>query len=69
MKEARWRVVLRWTHIILGVVLLCYIYSPFSANQGFQVFIKFIIVPAIAVSGLYIWKFAFFNKIFKINRQ
>lgn len=69
MTQAKWRVILRWTHIVLGVTLMCYIYSPFSANPHFQIFVKFIVVPVIAVTGVWIWKFTLFNKILKIKSE
>ena len=63
MSEAKLRVILRWIHIILGLVILCYIYSPWATFVSFQVLVKFIIVPVIVMTGIWIWKFAIFNKL------
>jgi len=61
------RIILRWVHIVLGLVLMCYVYSPFHKYVGFQLFVKFLVIPVITFTGLWIWKFAAFNKFFKIQ--
>lgn len=58
---------LRWMHIVLGLVILCYIYSPFHQNTTFQIIIKFIIIPSITFTGLWIWKFNAFSRFFRIK--
>jgi hypothetical protein len=68
MSEAKLRMILRWVHIILGLVILCYIYSPWAASVSFQLLVKFIIVPVIVVTGIWIWKFTAFNKLLRIKR-
>jgi len=69
MSEVKLRMVLRWTHIILGLVILCYVYSPWSAIVTFQVLVKFVIVPIIVLTGIWIWKFAIFNKLLRIKHR
>lgn len=67
LTSAKLRVFLRWLHIILGLEILCYIYSPFSQYWQFRYVTKFIVVPLIVVSGLWLWKFNQFNRFFKIR--
>jgi hypothetical protein len=67
MTANRVRVTLRWVHLILGLVVLCYVYSPFSKYLLFQLFIKFIVVPVIVLTGVWLWKFKEFNKFFRIK--
>ena len=67
LDSSKIRVVLRWVHLILGLVLLCYIYAPFSQVLAFRFFVKFIAVPAIVLSGFWLWKTRFFNTLFKIK--
>ncbi|MBI3617582.1 MAG: hypothetical protein HY210_05130 [Candidatus Omnitrophica bacterium] len=69
MNEAKLRMVLRWIHIILGLVIVCYIYSPWATFVSFQVIVKFVIVPVIVVTGIWIWKFTAFNKLLKIKHR
>lgn len=65
--EAKMRIILRWTHIILGLIIMCYIYSPFGKERLFQIAVKFVVIPAITFSGLWLWKFKAFNRFFRIR--
>lgn len=65
---SRVRIILRWVHVIVGLVLLCYIYSPFSEKYPlFKSFTRWILVPVVVISGIWMWKFAAFNRFFKIK--
>ena len=67
LNETKMRSILRWTHIILGLVIMCYVYSPFGKVQAFQIAVKFLVIPLIALSGFWLWKFKAFNRFFKIR--
>ncbi len=67
MNEAKLRVLLRWIHIILGLVLMCYVYSPLGQVKEFQITVKFIVLPAIALTGVWIWKFQLLNQALRIK--
>jgi len=67
MKEKKIRVVLRWVHIVCGLVIMCYIYSPFQELIWFQILMKFMVIPLITFTGFWVWKFRAFNKFFKIS--
>lgn len=69
MSVAKLRVLLRWVHIALGVVLLCYVYSPFGEAKAFQIGVKFIVLPVIALTGIWIWKFQSLNKALRIKQR
>lgn len=67
MTVARLRTIFRWVHIVLGLTLLCYVYSPFHKYIAFQIFVKFAAIPVIVISGLWLWKFNVFNRLFGIK--
>jgi len=67
LTEAKVRIILRWMHIVLGLVLMCYVYSPFGKEQLFQIMVKFLIIPITTFTGFWMWKFKAFNKFFKIH--
>ena len=67
MNEAKVRVILRWVHIVLGLAIMCYVYSPFHRLIFFQIIVKFVIIPVITFTGLWVWKFKQFNKFFRIR--
>ncbi len=67
MTASRIRVILRWTHIAIGLFLLCYIYSPFGRHVAFRTLIRWIAVPVVVLTGLWLWKFPQFNRFFRIK--
>ncbi len=51
---ARW--IFRWIHIIFAFPILGYIYSPFDKIPGYAFPTRFIFVPVVVLSGLWMWK-------------
>ena len=58
---------MRWFHIVLGLILLCYVYSPFHQYWVFQFLVKWIALPVLTMSGIFMWKPKLWNKIFKTD--
>ena len=48
------RAIIRWIHIIFGIPILGYIYSPFEEIPNYAPAVRCIFVPAIVLSGLWI---------------
>ena len=65
--QSKIRVALRWVHIVLGLTIMCYIYSPFHELPAFQIAVKFLVIPVITFTGIWVWKFKVFNKFFSIK--
>lgn len=56
MTEARKRSIFRWIHIILAIPIAGYIYSPFDQIPNYAPLTRFFFVPAIVLTGLWMWK-------------
>jgi hypothetical protein len=56
MKEATKRSIFRWIHIIFGIPIIGYIYSPFDQVHYYARITRFFFVPVILLSGLWMWK-------------
>ena len=56
MKDATKRSILRWIHLILAIPIIGYVYSPFAELPNYAPVVRFIAVPVIVVSGLWMWK-------------
>ena len=56
MKEATKRSIVRWIHIIFGIPIIGYIYSPFDQIPNYAPATQFVFVPVLALSGLWMWK-------------
>ena len=56
MKEATKRSIFRWIHIVFSIPILGYIYSPFEEIPKYAPKVRFVVVPIMLLSGLWMWK-------------
>ena len=56
MNDATKRSILRSIHIILSIPILGYIYSPFEELPNYAPAVRFVFLPAIVLSGFWMWK-------------
>jgi hypothetical protein len=56
MKEATKRSIVRWMHIVFSIPILGYIYSPFEVLPTYAPRVRFVVVPVMLLSGLWMWK-------------
>jgi len=50
------RLVFRWVHIVFGIPIIGYIYSPFADIPRYAPVTRFVFTPVILLSGLWLWK-------------
>jgi hypothetical protein len=50
------RSVFRWIHIFFSIPILGYIYSPFDKLPDYASPTRYVFLPAMVVSGLWMWK-------------
>jgi hypothetical protein len=50
------RSIFRWIHIIVSVPILGYIYSPFEKLPDYAPATRFVFLPIMVLSGLWMWK-------------
>ena len=50
------RSILRWIHIVFSIPILGYIYSPFDRIPQYAYPTRFVFVPTMVLSGLWMWK-------------
>ncbi len=56
INEAAKRSILRWIHIIFGIPIIGYVYSPFDKIPQYAPAVRFVFLPIILLSGLWMWK-------------
>jgi hypothetical protein len=56
MKDATQRSNFRWIHIVFSIPILGYIYSPFEKLLNYAPATRFVFLPMMVVSGLWMWK-------------
>ena len=56
MKDATKRSIIRWIHLIFAIPIAGYIYSPFDKIPQYAPPTRFVFVPLMILSGLWMWK-------------
>ena len=56
MNQATRRSILRWIHILMSVPIIGYAYSPFEELPNYAPVVRFLAVPVIVLTGLWMWK-------------
>ena len=56
MKEATQRSIFRWTHLILAIPIIGYIYSPFEKLSDYAFPTRFVFLPVMVLTGMWMWK-------------
>ncbi|MFT3785865.1 MAG: hypothetical protein QM770_06830 [Tepidisphaeraceae bacterium] len=64
MTNATRRTIARWLHILAGLPLLGYIYGPPEEVAPYAYMFKFVFMPIILLTGLWMWKGHTIRKLF-----
>lgn len=64
MNAATQRIILRWIHILFGFPILGYIYGPPEEVLQYAPVYRFVIVPVLFLSGLWMWKGHLVSRLF-----
>lgn len=56
MSRLNARVIFRWIHIVCGIPILGYVYDSPSDTHNYAFSVRFVFLPALLLSGLWMWK-------------
>ena len=56
MNKATQRSIFRWIHIVFSIPILGYIYSPFEKLPDYAPPTRYVFLPVMVLSGLWMWK-------------
>ena len=56
MNQGTIRLIFRWIHIVFSIPILGYIYSPFDQIPNYAPITRFVFVPVLILSGVWMWK-------------
>lgn len=56
MSQSTQRTIFRWIHIVLSIPILGYIYSPFDKLPDYAPPTRYVFVPMMVLTGLWMWK-------------
>ena len=65
MKDATLRSIFRWIHIICSIPIIGYIYSPFEVLPDYAPPTRFVFLPVMLLSGLWMWKGHVVRRLFR----
>ncbi|HVM93692.1 MAG TPA: hypothetical protein VMT67_12810 [Terriglobales bacterium] len=69
MKKGIARSIFRWIHIVLSIPILGYIYSPFDKLHYYAFQTRYVFVPIIVLSGLWMWKGHVVHRLFSTRPE
>lgn len=56
MNPTTQRTIVRWVHIVLSIPVIGYIYSPFEELPNYAPVVRYVSIPVLVVTGLWMWK-------------
>jgi len=56
ISSAAQRTIFRWIHIVLGIPVIGYVYSPFEQLPNYAPVVRYVAMPVIVTTGLWMWK-------------
>ena len=64
MTSGTQRTILRWIHLVFAIPIIGYIYSPFDKIPDYARPTRFVFVPVMVLSGLWMWKGHWVRRLF-----
>ena len=56
ISAATQRIIFRWIHIVMAIPIAGYVYSPFSELPNYAPVVRFVAIPVLILTGLWMWK-------------
>lgn len=56
LNQATQRSILRWIHILFSIPIIGYVYSPFEEIPKYALPTRYVFLPVLILSGLWMWK-------------
>ena len=56
ISNATKRVILRSIHLLLGIPIIGYVYSPFAELPNYAPVVRFVSIPVLVLTGFWMWK-------------
>jgi hypothetical protein len=69
MKASTERNILRWFHIIASIPIVGYVYGPVSSIPEAVIVVRWILFPAVILTGLWMWKGHWLKSRFKARQM
>ena len=67
MNQVTKRSILRWIHIIFAIPIVGYVYSPFENIPQYAGPTRFVFLPMLVLTGLWMWQGHLLRRLFAKN--
>ena len=64
MNDATKRSIARWIHLVFSIPIVGYVYSPFEELPNYAPVVRFVSIPVLVLTGLWMWKGHVFRRLF-----
>ncbi len=64
ISSATQRTIIRWIHIIMAIPIAGYVYSPFEELPNYAPVVRFVAIPVLILTGLWMWKGHILRRLF-----
>ena len=64
MSDGTKRTIVRWLHLILSIPIIGYVYSPFEELTNYAPVVRYVSIPVLVLSGLWMWKGHLLRRLF-----
>ena len=64
MNQSTQRSIFRWIHLVFSIPILGYIYSPFDKIPNYAPPTRYVFVPIMVLTGLWMWKGHIVRRVF-----
>ncbi len=56
MNDSTKRTLTRWIHVVFSIPVVGYVYSPFAELPNYAPVVRFVSIPVLVLTGLWMWK-------------
>lgn len=56
ISDATKRSIVRWIHLVFVIPIAGYVYSPFKELPNYAPVVRFVALPVLVLTGLWMWK-------------
>jgi hypothetical protein len=64
MNDSTKRSIFRWIHIVFAIPIAGYVYSPFAELPNYAPVVRFVSIPVLVLTGLWMWKGHVLRRVF-----
>jgi hypothetical protein len=64
MSQGITRTILRWIHIVFSIPVIGYVYSPFEEIPNYATPTRYVFLPILVFTGLWMWKGHWIRRLF-----